>query len=80
MGDSVGVIFALYMESTLFPIRQPVRMDNDTSTLRTEAASPVVAATVGAGQHFTDLESSVVIYIRLDEQAIHRPNVSEPQA
>lgn len=76
-GDSVGVIFALYMEPTLFPIRPLVRMENDTPPLRSEAASPVVAATVGAGLEFSELEPSVVIFIKLDEQAMHRPNVSD---
>lgn len=71
--DPVGVFFALYTEPTLFPVRQPMRMENNTSSLRREVGSPVVAATVGPGLDFPDIEPPVVINLRL---GVLRENVS----
>ena len=74
-GNSVGVFFALYSEPTLFPVRQREREEND--TLRNEVASPIVAATVGPGLVFTDIDPPVVINLRLTNLIIDRPEVSE---
>jgi hypothetical protein len=68
--DPVGVFFALYTEPSLFPIRLPVRVEEeDASTLRSEVSSPIVAATVGPGLDFSDLDPPVVINLRLDNTA-----------
>lgn len=65
--DPVGVFFTLYTEPTLFPIRLPMRMENDSTTLRSEVASPIIAATVGPGLDFSNLDPPVVINLRLVE-------------
>lgn len=74
--DPVGVFFALYSEPTLFPVRQPVRTENDTSSLRREVASSVVASTVGPGLDFSSINPPVVINLRLNDLTIDRENVS----
>lgn len=60
----VGIFFVLYTEPTLFPIRRPM---NDSSSLRSEVASPVVAAAVGPGLRFSNLDPPVVINLRLND-------------
>ena len=74
--DPVGVFFALYSEPTLFPVRQPERTENDTSSLRSEVASSVVASTVGPGLDFSSIDPPVVINLRLSDLTIDRENVS----
>ena len=74
---TVGVFFALYSQPTLFPVRQPARKDNDTTTLRNEVASSVVAATVGPGLVFRDINPPVVINLRLTDLTFNKPDVSE---
>ena len=74
--DPVGVFFALYSEPTLFPVRQPERTENDTSSLRSEVASSVVASTVGPGLDFSSIYPPVVINLRLSDLTIDRENVS----
>ena len=61
--DPVGIFFALYTESTLFPVRNIEQKDN--STLTSEVASPIVAVTVGPGLNFDDINPPVMINLRI---------------
>ena len=61
--DLVGVFFALYEEPTLFPPREAEGVTE--STLRQAVASSVVAANVGPGLDFSNLEPPVEINLRL---------------
>lgn len=74
--NPVGVFFGLYTEPTLFPVRVPVRMENDMSSRRSEVASSIVAATVGPGLDFSDLDPPVVVNLRLSNITINRTGVS----
>ena len=65
--DFVGVFFGLYTEPTLFPVRLPSRTESDATTLRSEVASPIVAATVGPGLNFSDVDPPVMINLRLND-------------
>lgn len=59
----MGIFFALYTESTLFPVRNFEAEDN--STLTSEVASPVVAVTVGPGISLDDINPPVTINLRI---------------
>lgn len=74
--DPLGVFFTLYTEATLFPIRLPRRMENDSTTLRSEVSSPIVGATVGPGIVLDNLNPPVVINLRLNVTS----NVSKTQS
>ena len=61
---NVGVFFALYNTSVLFPYR-----GSDTSSntdIQTEVGSRVLAATVGPGINFQNLQDPVIIVLRLN--------------
>lgn len=62
--ERVGIFFALYRESTLFPVRDVVDQASTNSTLRLAVASPVIAATVGPGFNFSNLVQPVQINLR----------------
>ena len=63
--DQIGLVFTLYAEATLLPVRDPANEGSANSTLRTEVGSPIIAATVGAGQQFRDIDPPVVVTLRL---------------
>ena len=62
LGDGVGIFFLLYKNSTLFPVRSIATDSN--STRRPAVASAIVAATVGPGLNFVDLDPEVEIILR----------------
>jgi len=64
--DSIGIFFTLYTEATLLPVREAVSADN-ASSLRTGVGSPIVAATVGAGLDFQDLNPPVLVNLTLND-------------
>ena len=60
--EDVGVFFALYIENSLFPVRN----DSTPGTAREEVVgSTVVASTVGPRLSFENLEDPVEINLRL---------------
>ena len=61
--DLVGVFFALYESPTLFPVRDG-EQPSDFSRLPAVASS-VVAATVGPGLEFNDLDPPVEVNLRI---------------
>ena len=66
--DDVGIFFALYDNSTLFPVDGGSNVSNDIDIpMRTEVGSHVLAATVGPGLDFPDLTDNIIIVFRLVE-------------
>ena len=61
--DPVGVFFALYESPTLFPVREEEQVSE--LSFRPAVASSVVAATVGPGLDFSDLDPPVEINLRI---------------
>ena len=61
---NVGVFFALYDNPSLFPVAE-AEIENNTRVVT--VLSPVIAATVGPGLFFMDLEPPVSILLRLQE-------------
>ena len=61
---NVGVFFALYDTPTLFPVDGGSNINSD-ATRQTEVGSRVLAATVGPGINFQNLDDPVVIVLRL---------------
>ena len=66
IGDrtNVGVFFALYNSSVLFPVNGG-RDFNSNNPVRTEVGSRVLAATVGPGINFQNLQDPVIIVLRV---------------
>ena len=60
--EDVGIFFALYNTSTLFPVSGGI---NRNALRRREVGSRVLAATVGPGLNFPNLEDNVTIVLRL---------------
>ncbi len=58
--DGVGIFFLLYENSILFPVRST----GMNSTRQPAVASTIVAATVGPGLNFVDLDPPVEIILR----------------
>ena len=58
----VGVFFALYNNSVLFPVNGG---QNRNASMRRDVGTDVVAATVGPGITFQNLEENVTIVLRL---------------
>jgi hypothetical protein len=59
--EDVGITFALYSSSTLFPVDGG---RNSNASRRREVASRVLAATVGPGLNFQNLTENVTIVLR----------------
>ena len=59
---NVGVFFALYDTSVLFPVNGGTDRDE---TRRSEVVTDVVAATVGPGIIFQNLEENVTVVLRV---------------
>ena len=57
----VGVFFALYRKSTLFPIRAREHTTGAVAGRATIVGSSIIAATVGPGLSFSNLQSPVMI-------------------
>ena len=70
--DNVGVFFALYKASTLFPVHGNFS-DTVSSPRKTLVGSHILAATVGPGINFQNLDEPVTILLRLQ---ITKGNVS----
>lgn len=68
----VGIFFALYDEPTLFPIRNVMFQDKNRSkssrSLHPEIASALVAATVGSGLDFHNLDHPVEVNLRISSK------------
>ena len=64
---NVGVYFALYSRTVLFPTNEMRRNISGEETVP-EVGSRVFAATVGPGLNFTNLEEPVTIVLRLTSQ------------
>ena len=60
--EDVGIFFALYNTSTLFPVNGGI---NRNASRRREVGSRVLAATVGPGLNFPNLAENVTIVLRL---------------
>ena len=60
--EDVGIFFALYNSSTLFPVDRG--RDRD-APRRREVGSRVLAATVGPGLDFQNLTENITIVLRL---------------
>ena len=61
---NIGVFFALYDNPSLFPVAE-AEVENSTRVVT--VLSPVIAATVGPGLFFMDLDPPVSILLRLQE-------------
>lgn len=62
--EDVGLFFALYDTSILFPINGEDNISRD-APRRLEVGSRIVAATVGPDLHFQNLEENVTIVLRI---------------
>ena len=60
--EDVGIFFALYNSSALFPVNGGI---NHNASRQTEVGSRVLAATVGPGLNFPNLAENVTIVLRL---------------
>ena len=63
---NVGVFFALYNTSILFPVNGG---RNRTQPMRSEVVTDVLAATVGPGIVFQNLEENVTVVLRVQVPA-----------
>ena len=65
--ENVGVIFALYENSTLFPVRRESGSGSTDvePTVQTQVGSQIVAATVDSGNELRNLPEPVMITFRL---------------
>ena len=64
--DNVGVFFALHEASTLFPVHGDVDFsDTLNSPWKTSVGSHILAATVGPGINFQNLDEPVTILLQL---------------
>ena len=61
----IGLFFALYDDSTLFPVGNTSR--NDGGLLHTRVGSSILATTVGPGITFENLEENVTVTLRAFE-------------
>ena len=61
--STVGLFFALYNDATLFPVGE--RNTNNARLIQTQVGSHVLAATVGEGIRFENLEENVTLALRL---------------
>ena len=59
---NVGVFFALYNTSILFPVNGGSNRDD---SMRSEVVTDVLAATVGPGIVFQNLEENVTVVLRV---------------
>ena len=60
--SSIGLFFALYDDSTLFPVDN--RNSDVTGLLQTQVGSSVLATTVGPGIAFDNLDENVTVTLR----------------
>lgn len=63
----VGVFFAEYRRSTVFPVREK-NMIGAVAGRTTEVGSTIIAATVGRGRIFRNLETPVEVNLRISSQ------------
>ena len=61
--SSIGLFFALYDNSTLFPVGN--RNSDATGLLQTQVGSSILATTVGPGIAFDNLEENVTVTLRI---------------
>lgn len=61
--STVGLFFVLYNDATLFPVGE--RNTNNARLAQTRIGSSVLAATVGEGFRFENLEENVTLALRL---------------
>lgn len=61
----VGVFFGLYNESTLFPVRTREDVASAVPDRTTIVGSPIIAATVGPGLSFNNLQPPVEVNLRI---------------
>ena len=73
--EDVGIFFALYNTSTLFPVNGGINRNN---SRRREVGSRVLAATVGPGLNFQNLTENVIIVLRQTTKyvSIHTHKIS----
>ena len=62
--ENVGLFFALYDTSILFPVNGESNISKDTPR-QSEVGSRIVATTVGPDLHFENLKETVTIILRL---------------
>lgn len=60
-----GIFFALYTQSTLFPIQVTENTTGAVASRSTVVGSTIIAATVGSGLSFNNLEPPVEINLRI---------------
>ena len=63
--ENVGVFFAFYETSTLFPVGRENAVSDNNTARQTQVGSQIVAATVDSSKELTDLENPVTIVFRL---------------
>ena len=63
--DNVGIFFALYDTPILFPIDRGNSIINTDGSIQTKVGSRVLAATVGPGLNFQNLDDPVIVVLRL---------------
>ena len=63
--SNIGVFFALYESSSLFPVTEDTNSLTSSSPTRNVVGSQVLAATVGSGINFQNLSEAVTIAFRL---------------
>lgn len=62
--ENVGVFFAHYEDTTLFPVRRP-NTDVRETNIQTQVGSQIIAATVDSKTQLTNLTEPVLITFRL---------------
>ena len=63
--ENVGVFFAIYETSTLFPVGRDNAVSDGNTIRQTQVGSQIVAATVDSSQELVDLENPVTVVFRL---------------
>ena len=62
--ENVGVFFAHYEDTTLFPVHRPITDVRETN-LKTQVGSQIIAATVDSDTQLTNLTEPILITFRL---------------
>ena len=75
---SVGIVFVVYDTGALFPITNATEQVQGTNaSITTVVGSPVLSATVGPGQNFSNLTEPVRVLLRLHELEVGNQDVCE---
>ena len=74
---SVGLVYVVYNTGALFPIANATEQVQGTNaSITTVVGSPVLSATVGSGQNFSNLTEPVRVLLQLHELEVGDQDVS----